>query len=191
MSASPRRQELLTKLGFPFDVAPSNAHERWVGDTVAEIAMLNAVRKVEGSVFYGNFERLLIGADTVIEFQNQVYGKPSGVTSAQRMLEMFSGNRHRVITGLCLATFTRAGKPEILIRDAAISEVEFHSLTKKDIRHYIVGDEWRGKAGAYAIQGNAGKFVKNVNGDYENVVGLPMTLLRERLGTDFSHCEFL
>ncbi|MCB1059617.1 MAG: septum formation protein Maf [Calditrichaeota bacterium] len=191
VSASPRRQELLAKLQIPFDILPSNAHERWVGDSVTEIAKLNAVRKVKASELYGKSGNLLLGADTVIEFDGRVYGKPSGIHAANRMLELFAGNTHRVITGICLAVFTRTGRANKTVTDAAVSEVVFHDLTKKDIRHYLRSGEWQGKAGAYAIQGEGGKFVSAVRGDYENVVGLPLGLLREKLGSDFSDCNLL
>lgn len=191
VSASPRRQQLLASLNIPFDVAPSNAHERWIGISPEELAKDNAERKVRASVFFGNCARVLIGADTIIHHNGQVLGKPAGEESARRMLEALSGCRHDVITAFCLVSFTKSGEIKRFHSEEVVSKVLFQELSRKTIRQYLQTDEWRGKAGAYAIQGEAGKFVLDVDGDYNNVVGLPIKQLQESIGTYFSDYRFL
>ena len=191
VSASPRRQQLLASINIPFDVAPSNAHERWVGINPEELAKDNAERKVRSSEFFGNHSRILLGADTIIHHNGQVLGKPAGKESARRMLEVLSGWRHDVITAYCLVSFTKSGEIKRFHSEAVVSKVLFKELSRKMIQRYLQTDEWRGKAGAYAIQGEAGKFVLDVDGDYDNVVGLPIKQLQESIGTNFSDYQFL
>ncbi len=191
VSASPRRQQLLAGLNIPFDVAPSNAHERWIGSTPEDVAKDNAERKVLASEFFGKPGRLLLGADTIIYHNGQIFGKPAGDESARRMLEALSGWRHEVITGFCLMSFTKTGRIERFHSEAVVSKVLFQELSHKAIRKYLLTEEWRGKAGAYAIQGEAGKFVLDISGDYDNIVGLPITHLQESIGTHFSDYKFL
>jgi len=191
VSASPRRKDLLAKLNIPFDVAPVSAFERWFGDSAEDIAKKNAEAKVRSSELYGKAGRLLLGADTVVCVEDQTLGQPAGKESAERMLRLLSGREHTVVTGYCLTGFDSSGKPHKVINHAVASTVTFHDLSKKDVRRYIAGGEWRGKAGGYAIQGGAGRFVKLVEGDYDNVVGLPIEKIREDIGTHFSDCDFL
>ncbi len=191
VSASPRRQQLLSRLNIPFDIAPSNAHERWTGNSPEDVAKDNAERKVLASEFYCKPGRVLLGADTIIHHNGQVFGKPAGAESARRMLETLSGWRHDVITAFCLMSFTKSGRVEHFYSEAVVSKVLFQLLSRREIRKYLLTDEWRGKAGAYAIQGEAGKFVLDVEGDFDNVVGLPLSRLRESIGTHFSDYKFL
>ncbi|MBL0060358.1 MAG: septum formation protein Maf [bacterium] len=191
VSASPRRQQLLERLKVPFDVAPSNVHERWIGNSPEGVAKDNAERKVLASEFFGKPGRVLLGADTIIHHNGQILGKPAGKESARRMLERLSGWRHDVITGFCLMSFSKSGRVERFYSDAVVSKVLFQELPRKKIRKYLLTDEWRGKAGAYAIQGEAGKFVLDISGDYDNVVGLPISRLQESIGTHFSDYKLL
>lgn len=191
VSASQRRQHLLAGLNIPFDVAPSNAYEHWIGNTPKDVAKDNAERKVLASEFFGKPGRVLLGADTIVYHKGQIFGKPAGEESAGRMLEALSGWRHEVITGFCLMSFTKSGGVDRFHSEAVVSEVLFQELSHKTIRKYLLTEEWRGKAGAYAIQGEAGKFVLNISGDYDNVVGLPITRLQVCIGTHFSDYKFL
>jgi septum formation protein len=190
VSASPRRRELLRRLGLPFDVLPSHAAERWRAQDATELACENARRKVERSELWGNSGRLLIGADTIINYRNLAFGKPIGEESARRMLERLSGDVHDVITGVCLAGSSVTADP-ICVVAAAVTHVRFHELASEKIRAYLDTGEWAGKAGAYAIQERGSALVESVDGDFDNVVGLPITLIHGLLCQHFSHCRFL
>lgn len=191
VSESPRRQQLLARLNIPFDIAPSLARELWSGGDAEDVAKTNAERKVTASKYFGDHERLLLGADTLINLNGLVLGKPAGQASAQKMLESLSGRTHQVVTGFCLVSFTKSGEVLKFHSEAVVSNVQFHDLRPKAIRKYLQSDEWKGKAGAYAIQGRAAEFVLAISGDYDNIVGLPVTILQERLGTHFSDHKFL
>jgi septum formation protein len=192
VSASPRRRELLARLDLPFDVVPSEADEILEGPDPISLAAQNAQRKVQGSVHFGDRSRLLLGADTIIAFAGQIFGKPAGIEGARRMLTALSGQVHEVITGVCLsgpALVTAA--PAIQVETAAVSRVRFHSLTPQDIEAYLDSQEWEGKAGAYAIQGLGSSLVADLDGDLDNVIGLPTHLIHDLLRTHYRHCRFL
>lgn len=191
VSASPRRRELLGKLGLPFEVVPSHAAERWAAPDAVELAQVNARRKVEKSVHFRASDRLLLGADTIIAFDGRVFGKPAGRESAERMLHALSGRPHEVITGVCLSGPAASDIETITVESAASSRVHFRSLSSPQIEAYLRTDEWKDKAGAYAIQDAGGALVEKLDGDYENVVGLPTGLIHELLARHFRHCRFL
>jgi septum formation protein len=191
VSASPRRAELLQQLGVPFDIFPSQASERWITGSGIELAVDNARRKVERSPLYGDRSRLLLGADTVIQVDSRILGKPAGPESAQRMLQLLSGREHEVITGVCLAAPAADPQaPFVSTEAAAVSRVTFHGLSSEKIRSYVRSGEWEGKAGAYAIQGTAGEFVAHLEGEFDNVVGLPVQLIRDLIRQNFLYCRF-
>ena len=191
MSASPRRAELLKELQVPYDIQPSAAAEFWTAESPTQLAMDNARRKVERSPVFGDRSRVLIGADTLISCESRLFGKPVGIESAQRMLTFLSGRTHEVITGVCISGPSAASETSPQICPvAAVSHVRFHDLSPAQIRAYLVTGEWEGKAGAYGIQGLAGKFVAKLEGDYNNVVGLPIQLIHDLLRQKFVHCRF-
>ncbi len=191
VSASPRRRELLARLGIPFDVAPSHAHEIWYGGSTEFIAEQNATRKVERSTQWGDRSRVFIGADTIVESEFGPIGKPYGPESARRMLELISGKRHRVVTGVCMAGYHgNSTNHPIVSTSSSLTVVRFRPLSARDISSYVRGGEWRGCAGAYAIQGAAGEFVHSWEGDYDNVVGLPLKLVKSIMTTYFGQIEF-
>lgn len=187
VSASPRRRDLLTELAIPFDVHPSHAAELWSADSPQELATANAVRKAEKSELIGQSGRLLLAADTIIALDGEVFGKPAGKDAALRMLTRLSDRWHQVITGYCL----HLGGGDLRVADAITSEVKFRELSSDDLRRYVNSAEWHGKAGAYAIQGEAGKFVIELRGARDNVIGLPIEAIRQSLGRHFAHCKFL
>jgi len=191
VSASPRRRELLAGLNYPFEVHPSHAHELWLANSPAELAALNALRKVKASKHFGSPNCLLLGADTIISSGGRVLGKPAGKDSASRMLAELSGKSHQVITGFCLVGFDSKGEALGEHSEAVTSSVQFRELRDSDIREYLATGEWEGKAGAYAIQGEARKFIAAFDGDYENIVGLPINCIRERIRTHFPGCGIL
>jgi septum formation protein len=188
VSASPRRRDLLQEFDHQFDVRPSHAPENWSGSDAAAVAERNARMKVERSTDFRDRSRLLIGADTLIALDGQLFGKPQNESSAERMLLRLSGRRHDVLTGLCLAG--PVANDYVTVGGCARSIVECERLAPDTIRCYLGSGEWAGKAGAYAIQGMAGEFFRLISGDRDNVVGLPLRLLNELLRTHFGDCRF-
>lgn len=190
VSASPRRRELLADLQIPFDVVRSAAAERWQADSSSILAVKNARRKVERSQHFRDRSRVLLGADTIITHFRGVLGKPVGRESARRMLELLSASWHEVITGVWLSG--PAPEPTRLteIGSAAVTRVKFHRLSPSDVADYLDTKEWQDKAGAYAIQGFGRRLIETVDGDFENVVGLPTRLIHGLLDQHFRYCRF-
>jgi septum formation protein len=193
VSASPRRRELLAKLGIPFEVQPSVVAEQWAAPDGCELAEVNARRKVERSSWFGDRSRVLLGADTIVVFEHRLFGKPVGRESAHRMLTALSGRWHEVLTGVCLSgpALETLRRPPVMISTVAVSRVRFRDLSPAHIRSYLDSGEWRGKAGAYAIQDSGRGLVAELDGDFDNVVGLPSSLIHDLLTQHFSHCLFL
>ena len=170
-SASPRRQELLKNAGIEFVINPANIEEvQRAGEDPAAFAermardKARAVRDtVPGSV--------ILGADTVVVAGDQVLGKPSGTEDPVRMLRLLSDRQHFVITGVCVIG---ADFEDLRSEKTA---VHFAALTDAEIRDYVATGEPMDKAGAYAIQGRAGRWITKIEGDYFNVVGLPVDLV--------------
>ena len=178
-SDSPRRSELLRNAGFDFEVSPSGIDEGEPapGEIPEEYACRLARDKALRVAAAFPSESLVLGADTVVTINGGILGKPTGPHDATRMLRLLSGRTHKVITAICLV------RPPALIAvlNHESTFVTFNELSEDDIRAYIDSKEPFGKAGAYAIQGLAGKFVRRVSGCYFNVVGLPISLLAEVL----------
>ena len=180
-SNSPRRAELLRNAGFEFEVIPSGLKEAdlFPGEAPEDFAQRLARAKalhVAATVPAGS---LVLGVDTIVIKDGMVLGKPVGPSDATRMLRMLSGQTHEVITAICLVRAPdkiEAIKPETTF-------VTFRDLDKGEIRAYVASREPFDKAGAYAIQGLASKFVTRISGCYFNVVGLPVPLLYETLKT--------
>jgi len=177
-SASPRRQELLKNAGIDFVVHPASIEE--VGRAhETPVAFAERMAREKARAVQQSFPcRCILAADTVVVVDDQVLGKPRDSEDAARMLRVLSGREHRVITGVCLLG---AGFEDVLSETTA---VHFSPLTDAEIRDYIATGEPMDKAGAYAIQGIASRWISGIEGDYFNVVGLPVGLvwrmLRER-----------
>ena len=169
-SASPRRRELLAQIGIvPDDICPAEIDESPLpGESPRQMAERLAVEKAQ-AVASQKTDAFILASDTVVALGQRILGKPEDDREARRFLAMLSGRRHRVFTGLCL--ITPDGKMHSRV---VMTQVSFKRLTKQDIDNYIASGEWEGKAGAYAIQGLAGRYVKSINGSYSNVVGLPL-----------------
>ncbi len=177
-SSSPRRRELLKNAGFEFEVRPSGIEEYpQRGERPADYARRTAREKALAVAAPATPGDLVLGADTVVAVGSDILGKPVGPFDATRMLRTLSGQTHEVITGVCLV---RA--PErVEAWTHEISFVTFCPLTEAEIRSYVASDEPFGKAGGYAIQGFASRFVTHIEGCYFNVVGLPIALVYEIL----------
>jgi septum formation protein len=177
-SASPRRRELLARLGLEFEVRPVAVDETpQRGEDAEALALRLARAKALAGVQERSAERIL-GADTVVAREASILGKPVNAAEAREMLETLSGAEHQVVTGLALA------EGDVIAEACAVSRVWFRMLTSEEIARYAAGGEPLDAAGGYAIQGGAARFISRVVGSYTNVVGLPLSevvrLLRDR-----------
>ena len=189
-SSSPRRRELMAQAGFAFEVLVSEADETIETETPGEMVEVLSERKaaaVAEEIKRQGFAEesvLLVGADTMVAIDGKKLGKPKDDKGAEEMLEELSGRTHQVYTGVTLIRLRKAENGSILQESRTLSEgtdVSFYPLTKEEIRSYIATGEPMDKAGAYGIQGKAAVFVKEIKGDYNNVVGLPIARLYQEL----------
>jgi septum formation protein len=177
-STSPRRQELLRQAGFDFEVHPGHiAEEFQPGERPEEFARRAAREKAMHVAAFSPPGSLVLGADTVVVIDGEMLGKPSDLEDATRMLRLLSGRTHQVHTGICLVR----APDEIVALKHETTLVTFRELDEEEIRRYVESGEPLDKAGAYAVQGLASKFVTRISGCYSNVVGLPVALLYEIL----------
>ena len=177
-SASPRRQELLRNAGFDFEVRPSAVDERRLNGEAAEDYVLRLAREKALAVAASSpAGALVLGADTTVAVDRHILGKPADAADAVRMLRLLSGSIHRVITGVCLV---RAPATIERLR-SDVTWVHFRRLDEDEIQEYVATGEPFDKAGGYAIQGRAPRFVTRVAGSYSNVMGLPVELVEEML----------
>jgi len=177
-SSSPRRQELLQRAGFEFEVRPSGAEEvRARGESAEDFARRAAREKSLAAAASSPPGSLVLGADTVVDIGGLLLGKPADQDDAVRMLRLLSGASHRVVTGVCLVH----APGEILAVAHETTIVRFRYLEEEEIRDYVRSGEPLDKAGAYAIQGLASRFVTRIEGCYFNVVGLPIPLVYDLL----------
>ncbi len=167
-SASPRRADLLAAAGFAFDVMPVEIDERVLGaerpaDYVARLA-----RQKARDIARRNSGRPVLGADTAVVVDDRILGKPADAAEAGRMLQMLSGRSHKVLTGVAVCLDDREAG------EVACTRVRFLQLSAAEIAWYVASGEPYDKAGAYAVQGFASRFVESIDGSYSNVVGLPV-----------------
>jgi septum formation protein len=189
-SASPRRRELLTQAGFSFEVYPAHIPEDPYPneDPVAYVTRLarekaeavhHEIMGAPGPSHLGTWEttnthhhsHVVLGADTTVTLDNHILGKPEDPADATRMLRLLSGRTHRVITGVALVTANRTEAA------AETTTVQFLALSDQEIADYVATGEPMDKAGAYAIQGRAARWIPRIEGCYFNVVGLPIALV--------------
>ncbi len=170
-SASPRRQELLRNAGIAFEVQPAHIVEVPLAGETAKGCAERLAREKALAVASQRPRDVVLGADTVVTTDNQLLGKPSDAADAKRMLRLLSGREHQVITGVCLAF---DGHISVA---SETTQVTVNELTEKEIADYVASGEPMDKAGAYAIQGIASRWIPRIEGDYFNVVGLPVALV--------------
>lgn len=189
-SASPRRQELLRNAGIPFTVQPADVDETPLPREPARDCAERLAREKAVAVWKSRPRDLVLGADTVVVVGKKILGKPVHAEDAARMLRMLSGKEHEVITGVCLAgpvasdklsvvsetaTREKLGTDNCEVRTASETTlVTMSELSEREIREYVATGEPMDKAGAYAIQGMASRWIPRIEGDYSNVVGLPV-----------------
>jgi septum formation protein len=173
-SSSPRRRDILQAAGIEFVVRPADLDETVLPGEDAESYVRRLARAKAEAIVSGPGD-IVLGADTVVVIGGEILGKPAGAEDARRMLGLLAGREHAVMTGICL----RAGAARV--EDIAITRVHFLPLTDGEIDRYVESGEPLDKAGAYAIQGLASKFVDRIEGCYFNVVGLPVALVYRHL----------
>ncbi len=179
-SASPRRKQLLSLLTSNFDIEVSSVDETIPDNVTASDAAAFLATKKALDVAKNRPNDIVIGADTIIVYKDKIYGKPTSKEDAKNMLSSFSGNTHQVITGVCVVQ----GKKTISF--SSVNKVEFYQLTEEEIEEYLNDNEYIDKAGSYAIQGKAGLFIKEIAGDYNSIVGLPVSKLNRILKSFFN-----
>src|SRR6202166_4864547 len=170
-SASPRRQELLRNAGFAFEVQPADIPENVLPGEDAKKYAERLAREKALAVSLQHPHDTVLGADTIVAVDGQLLGKPANSADAARMLHLLSGRDHEVITGICLVV---KGQPFVA---SETTRVTVDRITDKEIADYVATGEPMDKAGAYAIQGIASRWIPRIEGDYSNVVGLPVALL--------------
>jgi septum formation protein len=171
-STSPRRRQILEQLRIPFDVLAPRYEE------IEEDPIAHALGKAH-SVLAEADGRPVLGCDTEVVCAGRVYGKPAGPEEAEEMLDSLAGRTHEVVSGLALLTPAwREVRREVTL-------VTFRGLTPRDIAWYVASGEWEGRAGGYAIQSQGAALVERIEGDYLNVVGLPVALLVRLLAERF------
>ena len=175
-SASPRRQELLRNAGIPFEVQPANIPEDLLPGEDARACAERLAREKACAIATKRPDHSVLGADTVVVIDGQILGKPANAADAARMLRMLSGHTHQVITGVCLVA---SGRCSVASETTSVTMSE---IAENDIADYVASGEPMDKAGAYAIQGVASRWIPRIEGDYGNVVGLPIALVCRMLG---------
>jgi septum formation protein len=193
-SASPRRQELLRNAGIPFTVQPASIDETPLAGEPPRECAERLAREKALAVFQHNPQQWVLGADTIVVVDDVILGKPRDAEDAARMLRLLSGRTHAVITGVCLLGPVVSGQAPVISGQWSVASntgtasettlVTMGEISEDEIRFYVATGEPMDKAGAYAIQGVASRWIPRIEGDYSNVVGLPVALvyrmLRER-----------
>ena len=176
-SASPRRRELLKHLGLTFEVIPSKIEEDVKDGEEPCEHVLRLARLKAQEIARDQDSAVIIGADTIVVLGGEILGKPKDEEEAFAMLSQMSGRVHRVFTGFCVLDASDGSE----YSEAVESKVRFKHLTPEEIRGYIKTGEPMDKAGAYAVQGRGSYMIKEIQGSYTNVVGLPLCELFEVL----------
>ncbi|MBR2577488.1 MAG: septum formation protein Maf [Erysipelotrichaceae bacterium] len=174
-SQSPRRKEILSLLDIPFEIIVADIEEKIDEDKPLrqEIEKLSFLKANE--VFKDNTDAIVIGSDTIVTLGNRVLGKPKDNEEAREMIGLLQDNRHQVITAV---TIISAKMSETF---SVVSDVFFYPMSEEEIEDYVSGSEPLDKAGAYAIQGKASRFIRKIDGDYYAIMGLPIAELYHRL----------
>jgi len=172
-SASPRRQQLLRNAAIPFEVQPADIDETPLAGESPRDCAERLAREKAITVSRKRPKAYILGADTIVVIGETILGKPRDAADAARMLRLLSGRTHEVITGVCLVDPV-AGDAE---QASETTRVTVREISDDEIRDYVATGEPMDKAGAYAIQGIASRWIPSIEGDYSNVVGLPVALV--------------
>jgi len=179
-SSSPRRREVLTEADIAFTMDAADMPEVAYPEEMPLHFARRLAREKALSVVARHQNDYILGADTIVLVEHEVLGKPADAADAARMLRLLSGRPHNVITAVCVVPPTSSSVPWPDVRHAT-TRVDFRKITEQEIADYTASGEPMDKAGAYAIQGGAAVFVTHYDGDYNNVVGLPLALTRAML----------
>ena len=191
-SQSPRRKELLEQIGLEFEICPAKGEEIITKTIPEEVVMeLSKQKAEEVAAMVSSFgeehkdittpsDIMVIGADTVVAYDGKILGKPKDEADAKRMLTMLAGNTHSVFTGVTLVLIDKSGRVGELVFYEK-TDVKMHPMTEEEIDRYISTFEPMDKAGSYAIQGKCAIHIEKIDGDYNNVVGLPITRIYQEL----------
>ncbi len=191
-SQSPRRKELLEQIGLEFEICPAQGEEVITKSVPEEVVMeLSKQKAEEVAAMVSSFgeehkdittpsDILVIGADTVVAYDGKILGKPVDEADAKRMLTMLSGNTHSVFTGVTLVLIDKSGRAGELVFYEK-TDVKMHKMSEAEIDRYIATGEPMDKAGSYGIQGKCAIYIEKIDGDYNNVVGLPITRIYQEL----------
>ena len=177
-SSSPRRREMLENLGVDFEVVKAEADERSDEKDPGKLTELLAKRKAEAAKKVKN-DGIIIGCDTVVYANGEILGKPKNEEDAERMIGILAGRRHAVVSGICVIC------GEKCVTAHEITYVDFCEMSESEIKKCVRLGAPMDKAGAYAIQGFASLYIKGIEGDYFNVVGMPMNLLYRTVKENF------
>lgn len=177
-SASPRRKELLEKIGLPFEILPAKGEEIITKKLPWEVVEELSFQKAKEISDLQTENCIVIGADTIVARDTKIMGKPKSEEDAFAMLSDLSGDQHQVYTGV---TLIKTGEETKTVTFAEKTEVFFYPMSEREIRDYIATKDPMDKAGAYGIQGDFAIHVKKIDGDYYNVVGLPIGRLYQEL----------
>lgn len=180
-SKSPRRREILENTKVRFSVKESQIDEVIKADESPKETVMRLAYEKALDVANNNKESLVIGADTIVVINDQILGKPKNEEEAYNMIKLLSGKTHYVITGFALINLNLNKK----VIDCEVSQVTFKELSEECIKDYLNTKESLDKAGAYGIQGYGGLLVKNIQGDYFNIVGLPISKISDCLNDHF------
>ena len=191
-SQSPRRKELLEQIGLEFEICPAKGEEIITKTIPEEVVMeLSKQKAEEVAAMVSSFgeahkdittpsDILVIGADTVVAYDGKILGKPVDEADAKRMLTMLSGNIHSVFTGVTLVLIDKSGRAGELVFYEK-TDVKMYPMTEAEIDRYIATGEPMDKAGSYGIQGKCAIYIEKIDGDYNNVVGLPIARIYQEL----------
>ena len=180
-SASPRRKEILQNTKLKFEIQKSDIEEVILENESPESMVVRLAYEKSYDVAQKNKDKLVIGADTIVALDNEVLGKPKDKEEAYQMIKKLSNKTHKVITGISLINISHG----MVVNDYVVSLVTFKDLSEDSIKDYINTNESLDKAGAYGIQGYGALLVDNIQGDYFNIVGLPISKLSDLLKDHF------
>lgn len=180
-SASPRRRELLAQAGYEFEIEVSHKEEVYISETPDEIVKELALLKAKDIAEQNDAKNMIvIGADTVVAHKGAILGKPKSKDEAFEMIRGFQGDKHQVYTGVAILDYDIDGK-ETIVNCAVKTDVYVNPMTDEEIWNYIQSDNVMDKAGSYGIQSGFAVYIEKIEGDYFNVVGLPISYIYEQL----------
>lgn len=187
-SASPRRSELMTQAGFTFEIKVSSKEEVYTSESpdeiVKELSLLKAEDIAEQTGCEERKNLVIIGADTVVAADGKILGKPKSKDDAFAMIERLQGKKHQVYTGTAIIIFDE-NQDKRIVNHAVKTEVYVNPMTEAEIMDYIEHENVMDKAGAYGIQGRFAAFIEKIEGDYYNVMGLPVSYIYQVLKEDY------